>query len=373
MIIDGLTVPTLLIDETRCRANLQKMVEKAKRHGMRLRPHFKTHQSLAVGRWMREQGISHATVSSLRMAEYFAQEWSDITVAFPVNVHEMDRINALASQVNLGLVVESVEALVHLQKNLQCLVQVWVKVDSGYHRTGLSAENLNAIEEVLRAVNDNEHTALTGTLIHAGHSYDSVGKTEILAVHQQTLTAVSKMRSFFASKFPELKYSIGDTPSCSVAEDFEGVDEIRPGNFVFYDVMQQFIGSCTAQQIAVCLAVPVVAFHPERDEVVVYGGGVHLSKDRTFYTDGTTCFGSVVPLTNENWGNPMKDVWVKKLSQEHGILHVPASLQSEWKLGGWVGILPVHSCLTADLMGGYRDLNGNWLDHMMAHNTFALT
>jgi len=32
------------------------------------------------------------------------------------------------------------------------------------------------------------------------------------------------------------------------------VDEIRPGNFVFYDLMQYRIGSCSVGQIAVAMA-----------------------------------------------------------------------------------------------------------------------
>ncbi|MEL6536712.1 MAG: alanine racemase, partial [Bacteroidota bacterium] len=82
MITDTLSTPTLLIDEARVRANARRMLAKAQKHGLRLRPHFKTHQSLEVGRWLREEGVQHATVSSLTMARYFAPEWNDITVAF---------------------------------------------------------------------------------------------------------------------------------------------------------------------------------------------------------------------------------------------------------------------------------------------------
>ena len=59
-------------------------------------------------------------------------------------------------------------------------------------------------------------------------------------------------------------FSIGDTPAMSVVDNFDVIDEIRPGNFVFYDVMQQNIGFCYFEDIAVALAVQVVAKHPER-------------------------------------------------------------------------------------------------------------
>ena len=86
------------------------MLTKARRNNIRLRPHFKTHQSAEVGEWLREEGVQYITVSSLFMAEYFAAAgWTDITVAFPVNLLEIDRINQLTTKCTLNLLVESVE------------------------------------------------------------------------------------------------------------------------------------------------------------------------------------------------------------------------------------------------------------------------
>ena len=80
-----ITKPTFLVDEKKCRANIQKIADKAKRNNVEFRAHFKTHQSLAIGRWFKDAGVNKITVSSLDMAKYFASEWNDITVAFPVN------------------------------------------------------------------------------------------------------------------------------------------------------------------------------------------------------------------------------------------------------------------------------------------------
>ena len=78
--------PTLLLDERRCRRNIAVMSIRAKRRGVRFRPHFKTHQSRAVGQWFRDEGVSAITVSSLAMARYFSGAgWREITVAFPFN------------------------------------------------------------------------------------------------------------------------------------------------------------------------------------------------------------------------------------------------------------------------------------------------
>ena len=80
-----ITRPTLLLDEQKCRANIARMAEKASGNKLIFRPHFKTHQSLELGRWFKDYGVTSITVSSVEMAEYFSSEWNDITFAFPLN------------------------------------------------------------------------------------------------------------------------------------------------------------------------------------------------------------------------------------------------------------------------------------------------
>ncbi len=88
--MNKIKVPTLLLDEEKCRDNIRQMARKAADNNVVFRPHFKTHQSVEIGGWFREEGIEKITVSSLRMAKYFAGDgWKDILVAFPVNILEI--------------------------------------------------------------------------------------------------------------------------------------------------------------------------------------------------------------------------------------------------------------------------------------------
>jgi len=151
--------------------------------------------------------------------------------------------------------------------------------------------------------------------------------------------------------------SLGDSPTCSVAEDFTGVDEIRPGNFVFYDLTQNKIGSNPLTQIAVAMACPIVAIHKDRSEIVIYGGGVHFSKDRLEDVEGTI-FGRVVEKIENGWGNVIPNMYVNSLSQEHGVITVPTSEIENYTIGDHLLILPVHSCMTANLMKSYVTTDG---------------
>jgi D-serine deaminase-like pyridoxal phosphate-dependent protein len=49
--------PTLVIDKAICMSNIQYMVEKAQKHHLKFRPHFKTHQSATIGNWFRDAGV----------------------------------------------------------------------------------------------------------------------------------------------------------------------------------------------------------------------------------------------------------------------------------------------------------------------------
>jgi D-serine deaminase-like pyridoxal phosphate-dependent protein len=356
----NLTEPTLLLDKQKCLRNIVAIVEKANRNMVKLRPHFKTHQSHEVGNWFRNLGVEKITVSSLTMAVYFADDnWKDITVAIPVNVNEHERINQLAKRVTLNLIVVSADAIQLLGQRVQHPVNLFIEVDNGYHRTGVSPTNFNTIDLILEQIKKFPQLTFAGFLGHAGHSYKPSGdKNKILQIHNESIACMQPLKQRYVNEYPNLTLSTGDTPTCSVAEDFSGVDEIRPGNLVFYDVTQNYIGSCSLDQIAVAMACPVIAIYPERNEIVLHGGSVHFSKDSLTTEEGKTHFGKVVQLTDDGWSTDETGMFVKSLSQEHGIIHASHEQCVKTKIGDFIGVLPVHSCLTADMTKSYLTLEG---------------
>ena len=342
--------PALFLDPVRSKKNIKKMAAKAQRNNLEFRPHFKTHQSLEVGQWFKDVGVSKITVSSLKMATYFAQEWDDITVAFPTNILEIETINVLASKIHLNLCVENMEVLLFLEKHLESPVGVFMKIDVGYNRTGVDSDDASLIQDLLSQMSGIPFINFKGFLGHAGHSYQCRSKEAVEAVHQKSKEKIIQLKTKYKAQYPTLILSLGDTPSCSVSEDFEGIDEIRPGNFVFYDLTQNIIGSNELDDVAVAMACPIVAKHPKRNELVIYGGGVHFSKDRVEDPKDGVIFGRVAEKNNLVWGSCLPDVFLKSLSQEHGIVSVPAEKINAYKIGDFLWVLPVHSCMAADLM-----------------------
>jgi D-serine deaminase-like pyridoxal phosphate-dependent protein len=357
--------PSLLLQESICRANIRRIADRAERAGVALRPHFKTHQSHEIGRWFREAGIASCTVSSIQMAEYFARDgWKDITIAFPVNYLEAEVIDRLAAVCTLHVLAVGPQALLSLDSRISHRVHCFIEVDTGYGRTGVQPEDDKAIEEILQVITGSKHLSFAGFLTHAGQSYAAITVDAIMEIHTATKASMAVLGDRYRQRYPGLVLSVGDTPTCSLAEDFSGIQEIRPGNLVFYDIQQSGIGSCRREDIAIAMACPVVAAYPKRQEVIVHGGGVHFSKDAIRTEEGRMHFGEVVRLTGTGWELLAEPIFVKSLSQEHGIIQWPRAHAWQVETGDVIGVLPIHACLTADAMGTYLTTTGKVIPAM---------
>ncbi|TFG10706.1 alanine racemase [Candidatus Heimdallarchaeota archaeon] len=351
-----ISTPTIIIDKDIVLKNIQKMVEKTKKNNIVFRPHFKTHQSIEVGKWFKEFGINRITVSSVSMAKCFASDgWNDITIAFPVNILEIDDINKLSKKIKLNLLVDNLETTEFLEQNIEKSTDIWIKVDVGYHRAGISWNSFNDILKIAKKIESSSKLNFIGVLIHSGNSYKSSSKSEILQVHSEALERISSLKKKFSENgFDSVKVSVGDTPTASVADDFEGIDELRPGNFVFYDLKQLQINSCSEEEIAIRVACPVVSKNKERMELLIYGGGIHFSKDVTVNENGEHIFGYLTDEVDGKWKPIDKEFYVASLSQEHGIIKTDKKHFEKIIVGDVILIVPVHSCMTVNTMRKFR-------------------
>jgi D-serine deaminase-like pyridoxal phosphate-dependent protein len=361
----NITRPTLLIDKSKCLENIRFLSDKAQKLGVKLRPHFKTHQSVEVGRWFRKIGTSTCTVSSIKMARYFLDNgWRDITCAFPLNIREIDEINKIASEATFNTIIISPKTLSDLKGKLFASIGAYIKINTGSNRTGLEPDNFDLIEELLQGMKENSNITFKGFLAHSGHTYTARSKEEVETIHAEEMNIMMSLKKRYKEKYPQMEISVGDTPACSISENYNGVDEIRPGNYVYYDIMQYLIGSCNHHQIAIALACPVVAKHEERNEIIVHGGAVHLSKDYVVANNGKYIYGYLVHIKEGGWTAPIEGAYVRGLSQEHGIIKAEPRIFNSIQEGDVIGILPIHSCLTADLMKEVYTLQGEKIEMM---------
>ncbi len=350
--------PTLIVDLKRVERNIKRMVDKFKRKNIQFRPHFKTHQSHFIGDMYRKEGISKCTVSSVSMAQYFASAgWKDITIAFPANVLEVEEMNALGEQIKLQILVDTEEKVEILASKISAPIDLFIEVDTGYFRSGILFDKQEEIEKIIQAIERISQFSFVGFLSHTGNTYAQVSPEQIVKLFDESRVELVKLKNHFISKYPRIILSLGDTPAASLAQNFDGIDEMRPGNFVFFDVMQYILGTCTIDDIATAVYCPVVAKYPERNQVVIYGGGVHFSKE-SLHWKGKEIFGFVSLPNQDGFGSVIAESYVESLSQEHGVLNMPLQEIDKLNLGDNLAVLPVHSCLTVDLNSEMISLDG---------------
>ncbi len=361
--------PTLILNKEVCLRNIEQMAEKARRKNLEFLPHFKTHQSAQIGEWFREFGVTGITVSSVRMAEYFALHgWKNITIAFPVNVLEIDHINKLAEKINLNLLIENKESLTILDKFIKYPTGIYIEIDNGHNRTGIPTHKTNLIDNLLLIIKGNKLLDFKGFLSHSGHTYLANSRHDIFNRHFDALLKMRALKTRYKNDWPNLKLSLGDTPAASICENFDGIDELRPGNFIFYDLMQFRLGTCRFEDIALRLACPVIAKHASRNEVVIYGGAIHISKDSITNIDGKELYGQII--VNSVGKKILLDErnYLYKLSQEHGVVKVTYKDFNYFNIGDLIEVIPVHSCLTANLMGKYMTTDGEVITMISARD-----
>ena len=349
--------PSIVVDETRARANIAAMARKAALSGVRFRPHFKTHQNVGVGRWFAEAGVRCATVSSLPMAERFARAgWNDLMLAILIDPRELPRLAELAGRLAerggaLHLAVDTPEAARAVRHVAGDTAPLWLKVDTGAGRSGVPWDDTRRLRRIA------DSAAFRGVLAHAGHAYRAP-RAALPALFAETAARLAAAREATGR---DLEISVGDTPTCTVVERFDGVDEVRPGNFVFFDLMQRAQGVCGDGELAAAVACPVLALDRAAGRIVLRGGAVHLSKERLETAAGPVygCLGTAGP---GGFGRVVEEAPLVDLSQEHGLVRVAAAhwdaVTGGLRTGDRVPVFPVHSCLACDLHDTMITLGG---------------
>ena len=351
-----ITEPTLLVNKDIVSKNIEKIANKFRRQEITFRPHFKTHQTAEIGEKFKPY-TDRITVSSIRMAEFFAEYgWSDISIAFPANPREKNQLFKLSERINLHLVTASALTADSLAKETGNPINWWIKIDTGNQRAGLGPEKGEEIISLAKKMSQNPGSIFKGILGHAGQTYhlnnpQKIREEELRAIH--LMNAIKK--KIEESLELDCLLSLGDTPGCSILEDWSGVDEVRPGNFVFYDLMQMELGSCKREEIAIAMACPIVEVDNSKNKAVIHGGAIHFGKE----VHSKFRYGQLLESKNEtSWDGFLDNSYLDSLSQEHGVVHFDPQYSSKFRVGELVHIHPVHSCLTVDCMRGYTIIPG---------------
>lgn len=353
-----LTVPTpsFVVDLAIAKANCDRMRAKVLVAGVVFRPHVKTHKTIEGARLQHGETEGPITVSTLAEAEYFAAAgFDDITWAVPLAPSKLERCLAIMKKARLILLIDhpmAVAALEEFGAAHDAEFDVMLKVDCGYHRAGVDPDARSSVELAL-SIARSERLRLRGLLTHAGHAYHASDAGDIAKIAIEERSAVARLAAALEGEgVRQLVRSVGSTPTMSVAP-IDDVDEVRPGNYIFYDAFQSAIGSCRLSDCAAFVVTTVIGVNAERGECVVDAGALALSKDAgPVHVDPEFGYGVVCRLD----GLPLPARLVA-LSQEHGIVRWREGCD-RITIGERLRIVPNHSCLTAAMYDSYLVVDG---------------
>ena len=368
MTVEDLTTPALLIDEDRLMSNVRRMAERAETAGVALRPHTKTHKSVAIARRQIEAGASGITVAKIGEAEVFASAgFEDIRIAYPVvGADRYERVAGLAKKSRISFTVDTeagARGAAEWFSAAGLSVDVLVEIDTGHGRCGARWDD----EEVVRLallVEELPGVRMAGILTHAGHSYAGPGPSELHEDRLRRISAQERDRMLDAAARIRAAgvdpgdISIGSTPTATFFEPREhdglSITEIRPGNYVFLDMIQVNLKAAELPDCALTVVATVVSKRRDRDgteRVFLDAGGKVLTSDKGYGCEG---FGQI--LYNTRTMTPLPHAELAGLSEEHGWVRVGGGATLE--IGDRVFIVPNHACVavnTQDRMHLVRD------------------
>src|ERR1043165_1068171 len=347
MNLQDLKTPSLILDIERVRRNAAGVGEIARRNNARLRPHIKTHKCVEVARIQTAGQDGALCVSTLAEAEAFARHgFSDFTYAVPIEPGKFGAVTEMIQRgVRLNVITDDAEIpgpLNDAARAAGVCVPVFLKVDCGSHRCGVELQATEAVE-IPRQISALPNLEFAGILTHAGHAYDASSKDEIAAVARHERDSMVELAERLRSDgiaVPTI--SIGSTPTIQHVDHLQGIDEVRPGNYIFFDAFQATLGSCGFTDCALTVLAAVVHRDRGRKKVVIDAGAIALSKDRGAVALAASCgYGRVLDLV----GNDL-NLRVQSLSQEHGVFDIADDATFEsLKVGSRVRVLSNHSCL----------------------------
>ena len=341
----GLDTPSLVVDLDVVEANARRLQAALDARGVALRPHVKTHKSVALARIQLDAGARGLTVGTVGEAEVFAAAgMADLFIAYPVWAEgsKASRLRTLHDTTGLAVGVDSVagaDRLAAAVAGSRRPLRVLIEIDSGGHRTGVATpEEAVAVAAAARRLG----LVVEGVFTHGGHSYAGPAARDAAALDE--VAALGAAADALRSAGLEVAVvSAGSTPTM-VGAAVGQVTEIRAGTYLLGDRTQLALEAIPADGVALHVAATVVSATVP-GQVVIDAGAKTLTKDRAPYLVGH----GLLPA--------YPDAVVERLYDYHGVVVTPAGSPAP-RLGEIVAVIPNHVCPVVDLFDSFVAVRG---------------
>lgn len=336
MSLRSLDTPALLLDREKLERNLREMAELCGAHQKALRPHVKSHKTIEIAARQRELGAIGLTTAKLSEAEVFADAgFSDLFVCYPlVGEHKLARLMRLARRATVSTIVDdaaAAEQLAAAARGESLSIDVLIKLDLGMHRVGVSRAE---VDRLAFAVAELEGVRLRGVCIHEGETYSEPNPAARRALARRRVGELVEVAEQLRDRGLHIDVvSSGATPAVHEVLDIDGLTEVRPGNYVFYDATQAALGVVPTERCALSVLTSVVS-HASEDRAIVDAGAKALTLDRGAH--------GVQLLEGYGRIQGFSGVTIASLSEEHGWLRLAP--ESKLSIGDRLQVVPNHAC-----------------------------
>ena len=320
MLIKDLDTPALLIDLDGLEDNLDRYQAYFTRTGIGLRPHIKTHKSLAIAHMQMQRGAMGITCQKLGEAEVMVNGGVDRDVLIPYNIMgpaKLERLAALARRTRLTVAADSeytVTGLSEAAHSAGIRVGVVVELDQG--RTGVSPARAAELGQVIDGAPGLE---LRGLMIMPS-------PPSLRPVLQEALDL------FDRSGLPHPIVSGGCTPYAMQAHEIPELTEFRSGEYPTGGLKHFAAKTHTVAQCALRVLTTVVS-RPGPDRAILDGGSKTFSGAMAQDQQGPS-MGHIIEYPQARFTGA---------SEEHGNVDLSPS-QPRPALGERVQVIPVHPC-----------------------------
>jgi D-serine deaminase-like pyridoxal phosphate-dependent protein len=341
-----LATPALIVHADIARRNVDRYGDLARGHGVKLRPHAKTHRSDVLAGWQRDAGCSGLTVGTFQEAEYFLRAGhKDLFVACPpVGAAREQVLAGLSREGEIIVSVDSLEALAsadQVGRSAGRPVRYYWEMDSGFARYGTTAGE--ATVTAVLAAQRFRHTGFAGLMSFGGGAYrvsDASQVPQVSRAEAALTVATADMISRSGVEVPEI--SMGSTPSAETVLSVPGVTELRAGTYIFNDATQVALGSAVLPDCSQTICTTVMSTPPD-GRIVVDAGSKALPKEQL--CELTTGFGIVL-------GYP--GLLIERVSEEAGVMTwAVADHMDPPRVGDKLQIVSNHSCSATHLFSHF--------------------
>jgi D-serine deaminase-like pyridoxal phosphate-dependent protein len=336
-----LDTPCLVVHKSILETNIREMAEYARERGIAMRPHQKTHKTAEIALMQREAGAKGVTCAKLSEAEALVDAGAadDVFLAYQiVGPRKIARLLKLMDRARVSVAVDGVEVAQALSDAVSAAgrtLDVIIEMNTGLNRAGILPGE--EAEQLAKAVAEMPGLRIRGIMTHEGHVAKSMNPSELEAVAGEVGQAmVSTAERLRDNGISVDVVSVGSTPASLSTTKAEGVNEMRPGTYVFYDNASFRFERIGPERCALRILATVVS-RPSPDRAVVDAGSKTLAMDGA--PPGRKGYGYVVEEP---------DAVIARLSEEHGVIEFPSG-DSSLKVGDVVEIIPNHVCPTVNL------------------------